>query len=246
MPLLALAATAYRDLARTLQMLWPLVVLASLINFAALVAERIVLWALILPATGRELAGLIIGLTATVLLAPFWVAVHRFILRGETTGRYWNPADQPRIAAVTAWLMAYTYAATTPAFLLHIAPGGTLSASGAGLVLIMVLLVLMLRLIILIPAIAVDAPGATWENVFRDTHGHAWYILGAIVVPLLPFLGMTMLFLGLAGPGDGMAKTFFVDSGIAFLTTVEVTLGIILMSRLYEMLGDQVNRRPCE
>jgi len=50
----------------------------------------------------------------------------------------------------------------------------TAIVSLAILVMFFIVVVVMLRIVILLPAIAVDAPGASIGSVFADTRGHAW------------------------------------------------------------------------
>src|SRR5207249_911245 len=47
-------------------------------------------------------------------------------------------------------------------------------------------IVLGLRMTLLFPAIAVDAPGATWVNAYHDTKGHSWGIFLIYVAAMVP------------------------------------------------------------
>jgi hypothetical protein len=58
-----------------------------------------------------------------------------------------------------------------------------------------------LRLTIFLPAIAVDAPGASARNVFADTGGHAWLIVKAYFVTVLPFILLIISIVGIAWLG---------------------------------------------
>jgi hypothetical protein len=53
-----------------------------------------------------------------------------------------------------------------------------------------VVFVIVQHILMLLPAVAVDAPGATWQNAVRDTCSHAWFV---IVVSTLPFIPIGLL-----------------------------------------------------
>ena len=58
-----------------------------------------------------------------------------------------------------------------------------------------------LRLTIFLPAIAVDAPGASVRNVFADTGGHTWLIVKLYFITVLPYLLIVISIIGLAWLG---------------------------------------------
>jgi hypothetical protein len=45
-----------------------------------------------------------------------------------------------------------------------------------------------LRAIILFPAVAVDAPGASWSRAMADTRGYTWRIYSIVVLAALPLV----------------------------------------------------------
>jgi hypothetical protein len=239
--LLALTRLVYADLARTLRSLWRLVLVAGLISLGVLLVEHFALRFVPGPASARELIGLILGLATTALLVPFMVTVHRFILRQEVTNRYFEPANRERAAVITTWLLAYTCLTSAPSFLRASLGGSTADHVFIDGLVALALLILSLRLIILVPALAVDAPGATWRNTLADTYGHAWYILGAVLIAFLPFVLVSLALWG-AGRADGASVITSGQIAMSLLTTLELPFGVIVLSRLYEILGDRVDQ----
>lgn len=241
-PLLALTLAAYKDLGRALLALWPLGLVAGLINFASILADRIMLWLLSPPPNGREVIELIIGLASTALLAPFMVAVHRFILCDDLSERYWDARNKSRVAAITPWLLAFAYLPTVPVFLQRMVPGAASSAALIAAIVAFAILILSVRLIILVPAIAVDAPGATWRNALEDTRGQFWYLIGAVLIPLIPFLPINWVVASAGRDHETSAMVAIGWLAASLVTAVELALGTIVISRLYQILGDRLDQ----
>lgn len=131
---------------------------------------------------------------------------------------------------------------------LHL-PGAVAPSDGAEVIISVVLFALVifavLRLTILLPAIAVDAPGASVRNAFADTGGHIWLIVKANVATLLPFILIVISIVGLAWLGGAHD----IRSGIGSLAA-DVFAGLlgfliwtcctIVSARLFMMIGDRV------
>lgn len=99
--------------------------------------------------------------------------------------------------------------------------------------------VLSLRLIILVPALVVQAPGATPPNALDDTRGHGCYIFGAIMLPMIPFVVIGLAIFMATGSTTEMKSPWFIAAK-GLLMAFQLPLGIIVISRLYQMLGDRV------
>ena len=87
------------------------------------------------------------------------------------------------------------------------------SAAGfVELALFITILIVTVRRVILFPAIAVDAPGATWSNARRDTKGSSWrvaFILFCVAVPGTILGGL--LYWALLSGGLGGANQLFLS-----------------------------------
>ena len=94
----------------------------------------------------------------------------------------------------------------------------------------------MARLSILFPAIAVDAAGASWRNVMSDTRGYAWQIFLIALLASLPFVPVGIALWFSVGHGTVAAVT----DGV--LGIISITLFVVIASRLYQRLGNNVNQ----
>ncbi|MEA2928406.1 MAG: hypothetical protein QOG38_834 [Hyphomicrobiales bacterium] len=193
--------------------------------------------------SGPLLASFIIICGQAFLLTPYLIAIHRFIILGEATTRYEITASTHRFQLFFLWSMALSMFYWVPAFLIAAFFAKTdvlfLMATLLLLAFTIAALIITVRLIILFPAIAVDAPGATWANAMAHTKGNVWRILFISMVAALPaFAGMTVLLLI-------VPKTWPLVSAIleGAMSVLLMTLAIAIASRLYEQLGDRVNRK---
>jgi hypothetical protein len=245
---------AYWDLCHALRALWRQALVALVILsvgfLLAAIGPRLLARDAVAQLVDRQMCEFAI----CFLLTPFIMAIHRFVLLGEVTPHYRIDPANPRFRLLFGWLAMMTVVANIPSFLLALkTPSGPiyyvglpppeLGPSAIEFVARVAVLVILQRLIVLLPAVAVGAPGATWQNALRDTQPRLWFVVLASVLPLLPLglLGaMTTPLLRLAGGtyvGLVAATLWF---GAALL--IFVTLGAVIASRLYQVLGDSLNR----
>jgi hypothetical protein len=129
-----------------------------------------------------------------VLFAPLAIVVHRFVLLGETTNRYPLDPFDARYVRFVGFAVLFKLALVLPNLLTslqaRVAPDSATTAV-FGLVtavVVVVVLIMTLRRLILFPAIAIDAPGATWDNARRDTKGISWRVFFIFFCTALPQL----------------------------------------------------------
>jgi len=189
----------------------------------------------------------IVELLGTFVLVPFEIAICRLLILGEAASGYRFDLSTIRFQRMLGWNAGFWLLGIIP---LHL-PGALAPSDGAEVIISAVLFALVifavLRLTILLPATAVDAPGASIRNVFTDTGGHTWLILKAYFVTLLPFILMVISIVGLAWLGGAHD----VHSGIGSLAA-EVFAGLlgfliwtcctIVSARLFMTIGDRVKR----
>jgi hypothetical protein len=259
-----LITLAYRDAGRALRTLWPLALTACLIGIAHSLADMILRspgFGRGAGASGRHLAELALAAGWIFLLVPFLIAVHRFILLEEMQEHYLVEPKHPRTLRFFGSWIVLSLVAVVP----------TLVASSALaavrlidwwiwiLILPLVLLPIMLclRMTLLFPAIAVDAPGASWLNAYHDTKGHSWgifliYLCATIPAVVVWAVLMATLWLLLAVALAAAAAgglPFRIVSVLQTLTTLTViniyyvcsaALMVVIASRLFQLLGDRV------
>src|ERR1700730_3337977 len=94
----------------------------------------------------------------------------------------------------------------------------------AAVVAIVALAVVALRVIILLPAVAVDAPGAIWGRAMADSKGNAWRVFVIFLLAFLPLAvagtaatGLTVFVIDkLMGRGDPAILTLAAVLAILF------------------------------
>jgi hypothetical protein len=125
-----------------------------------------------------------------IVFAPLAIVAHRYVLLGETTNRYPLDPFSARYVRFVGFAILFKLALVLPNALLGLetalpAAGAFQFATGVAAVFVYIVAI---RRLILFPAIAIDAPGATWSNARRDTKGISWRVLFIFVCTALPQL----------------------------------------------------------
>jgi hypothetical protein len=106
----------------------------------------------------------------------------------------------------------------------------------------LVALIVVQHFLVLFPAIAVDAPGTTWQNAVSDTRRHRWFVLVVTILPFIPvgLLAAAVIPLLRVGPGTliGLIANMML---LGVMLLVVVTLGAVSASRLYQIIGHRLN-----
>jgi len=187
LPVIETVAIAWRDAFRAIEVM-PVV--------AGIAFALYLLFSLAISAINANSSGLVVSpwlpvisiganIVQAALLAPLAIAVHRFVLLGEKTNRYPLEPKSRRylrfvgfsILVKILWLIPNTIESLFPAARDY----------GLGIV-TFVLVITLVRRAILFPAIAIDAPGATWRKARLDTKGSSWRVAFIFVLTGLPVL----------------------------------------------------------
>jgi hypothetical protein len=239
---------AYWDLCHVLQRAWRPALFAFLVlsfgSLAALIAPRLLTY---------DPAGQAVMRLAILVGLPFFLAIHRFLLLGEEATRYDFKPSSPRFQLFFGWLavtvVLLSFPSTLAAFAEAKGPvyyfGGQLPLdvdSRMVRVSRIVTWVVVTQLLVLFPAVAVDAPGAGWQNAFSDTRSRIWFVLPVTILPFIPIglLAVAVAPLLRFSPGSltGLA------AGMLWVGTtllIASTLGAVIASRLYQVVGDRLN-----
>jgi hypothetical protein len=175
-----------------------------------------------------------------VLITPYLIAVHRFIILGEVTRRYRLQWEDRRFLLFFGWTFAIFFIqklTTLPSHLPHHWMFRFIT-----FVFVVALCVIVTRVTILFPAIAVDAPGATPRRAFEDTKGHGWYIFFLLLVPLIPSGLLVALLGGVTVLYQPLAGRVLMVPMIGLAGVVWLTMAVVIASRLYQWLGHHVNK----
>ena len=257
-PIIGSAITAWRDALAAINSMPILMAVA----FAFLLAANAA-YALLIPSPdfeqtvglslGLQVLGFVLWLVESFLFAPVAIAVFRFVLLGEVTPSYaLNPSDQRFLRffgflVFLSALWAVLWAIMTW-FFSHQDWGAMATAFGGIviLVLLVVVCIVFLRTLILLPAIAVDAPGAQWGNALADSKGHSWRLLFIVVCTSIPFAVIVLLlhWLFLLPPGLTLwsGAIYVVLLTIAQLPTLAANA--VAASRLFAAFSGRLGYPP--
>jgi hypothetical protein len=249
--LLTMFIAAYWDVGRFLRAHWRLAALTAAIVFAAFLARAHLPRAFGVHFMNQIMLRHAVDIVAIVLVAPFLLAVHRFILLGEVQDRYAFEPRRPRFQSFAGWLVVVLLAASIPSLLFLAArssgpiyyvgqvPGEGLKPLLLLLTTGLIVLVGFLRMILLFPAIAVDAPEASWQNAFGETQAAPWFAGFACILPLVPIflIGAVLVPMTRAIP-------FARHTVWAALVLLTVTILAAVASRLHQVLARPAARAP--
>jgi hypothetical protein len=179
----------------------------------------------------------------TILFLPVEIAIYRLLILREATASITWANSPPRMWRMVGWTMALWVLMTLPSYLMKLTSFEAVNVI-ATIAVGVVAIVLLVRLAILLPAIAVDAPGASPGNVLADTNGRTWLILKTYLIVLLPLLAVVVV-AGLISDGLGVPDRLgtFRDSAIEFLATAVIA---VAEARLFDWIGDRVKGLPAE
>jgi hypothetical protein len=138
------------------------------------------------------------SIVQAVLFAPLAIVVHRFVLLGETTNRYPLEPKSSRYLHFVGFAILVKVLWVIPNTIQNF-PGTQDNPdlkSGLGIVAVVLtitVIIVVVRRPILFPAIAIDAPGATWSKARLDTKGSSWRVAFIFVLTALPPLVINLL-----------------------------------------------------
>jgi hypothetical protein len=196
---------------------------------------------------GMQLFSFMTGIVQGFLMTPVAIAVHRYVLLGETTQYYLVSLSDPRFMRFFVFTVVFQFLMGVPGTMMGLgALGGTggLIIAVIGFVLLIIAFIVALRMLILFPAIAVDAPNADWRNALDDTKGHTWRVFFIMVLTSLPILVVQFpLYFTLALPdGPSFAGGFVLAVAQAALGTLGIAALAAVASRLYLAFGTRLGR----
>ena len=141
---------------------------------------------------------ILIGVIQSVLMAPLAIATHRYVILGEVARGYAIEPSSPRYRRFVCFSILLTMMFSLPNFIGSLLPGWgtsegmTTAWNLISFVAIVVIAVVAVRRAILFPAIAVEAPAATWSNARNDTKGHSWRVALVFFCVLVPLMVITI------------------------------------------------------
>jgi hypothetical protein len=161
----------------------------------------------------------------------------------ETSASHAWANSPPRMWRMLGWTMVLWILMTLPSYLSNLTPSvaTNIIATTAAVV---VVIVLMVRTAILLPAIAVDAAGASLSNAWADTKGRIWLILKTYLIVSVPLLAVVAVAALISDRVSLPARLGTLgDSLFEFLATMVLT---VAAARLFDWIGHRVKGLPVE
>ncbi len=195
-PVLDTAVTAWKDAFRAIGAMPVVAGIAFVLVLVTSLASIVIMpnpYALV-GSPWLPVVSIVSTIVQAVLLAPLAIAVHRFVLLGETTNRYPLDLGSSRYQRFVGFAILVKVLWLIPSLIQTLIPGATANqalAAGLGIVsfaLVITVIIVVVRRVILFPAIAIDAPGATWSKARLDTKGSSWRVAFIFVLTTLPVL----------------------------------------------------------
>jgi hypothetical protein len=246
-------AWAYWDLFHVVRTMWRSALIALMVASIGVFVIAVGPMLLGRDPIGQAIVRQMFVMAMGFLLTPFLLAVHRLVLLGEAPKRYDLDPSRPRFQLFFGWFAVSGLLLSIPAFLDALTaakdPFYSLARSfadaGPSSLVISARLaafVMVQHLLVLFPAIAIDAPAATWQNAISDTRSQVWFAVAATMLPFVPLvlLGMLIAPLMRVAPGTltGVITGMF---GLGAMFLVVLTLAAVIASRLYQTVGDRLN-----
>jgi hypothetical protein len=173
-----------------------------------------------------------------VVLTPLAIAVVRHVVLGHVTRRYrldlsdalfWRFAGLAIViylleVVIATWSMlsftqTFAYYASNSFALWPLATTWAFVINS-----FVIFMILLVRTALLFPALALDAPGASWRNSMLDTRGHSWEVFFNLLFAYLPLLLPTIA-------SFYLPATFVIMNSL--LATITVCVLAAVASRLY-------------
>jgi hypothetical protein len=194
------------------------------------------------------------------LLAPYLIAVHRFIILGEATAIYRLVPTEKRFQRYFVWSLVPAAMIPAAGALIHLISLDMslprVISTIAAVVALAVMVVVAARIVTLFPAIAVDAPDASWGRAITDTKGNTWRVFSIFLLAILSLAVVGIAVTGLAifvigsvigqWMGRDAAATLTLAAvlavWLAVIQTIAATMAAVIASRLYQWLAAPVKQ----
>ena len=187
-----------------------------------------------------------------VLLAPFFIAIHRYVVRGDVARLYPLHPLKPSYLRYVGTALALNLAYRLPDLIRILAPGRDQLSAATNVAIVVVTFSLMLtvalvvvRKIALFPAIAVNAPKATWHAFAPADAGNTFRIILVLFGTLVPGMicGVLLTF-GVQAPRwpdeiGGAALSL----ALALLQLLTIAVAAAAMARIYTAMSAPVEAR---
>jgi hypothetical protein len=235
-PIVPTAIASWRDALAARERMPMLLWIAMAALFAVLFLEFL----LLVPVHLGFFARIVGAAAQAFVMTPLAIAIHRFVLLGETTSVYRIDPSEPRFQKFFLYALGFAVIWLIPQ-LFRAVLGHGFFGSLIGLIVGIVCAIAAIRLIILFPAVAIDAPDADWRNALEDTKGHSWsvfFTMIAVALPAIVVFGFLLALLRSHGWFAGILLAAVQAAIFAFVWAASVAAA----SRLYAAYADRLGK----
>ncbi len=186
------------------------------------------------------------------LLAPLAIVVHRYVLLGEVADRYPLDPFSTRYVRFAGFAILVRFLWSLPGIVESFAQDegqDSVVRTVLGLVvfvLFVTTVIVTVRRAILFPAIAIDAPGASWRNARNDTKGSSWrvvLIMFCVAVP--PIVVVVLLYYILLPPDFSRPSRLLFSLVQAIMSVASLCAFAAAASHIYRARADTL-AQPAE
>lgn len=235
---------AYRDAIRVIPQMWP----ALLIVVAAVIVMGFVgnlLGNFVGTRLGHGVLDLLVSAGTAWLISPYLISIYRAVATDEIITRPESLRGEPATQRFAAWSALTAFIIGMPDILYSIfgptVPPDQITEANinAGamlgiLVLTVGVWIFSVRATTLMPLLALDPNRASLPAAFAQSKGHFWYIVGVLLITMVPLvLGGVLVTAVVAGMFGPLAPIVLVPVGAA-LTGLTLVTAIAVSTRLYQ------------
>lgn len=195
------------------------------------------------PEGDREIVRDLLGLTSSVAVVPFAIAVHRFNMLGERMGLSGPFANGGRLVRYLAWSVGLSLFAAIPAVLNYLAPDQAWSAMLSLAVAIFIIIAFMTA-VPLFAAIALDDPAAGFSRSAAIVRGNRWRVFFAMILLIAAFMVLLLPLLvhrwTLAASGHFIPLSVtgvLLSAGVAAIMTFTYAAAVVFSNEVYRRLS---------
>ena len=197
--------------------------------------------------SGNRVLSEAFNLMCKIATLPLEIAIFRLLILDEAEPGYPFAMSTVRFRRMLGWTIGLWAFTSVPGYVVEVVPSTTTAAAVIAVMMVVIGLVVLIRLSLLLPAIAVDAPGASIGNSVADTKGHAWMIVKPYLTIVVVFVLIVMAAAALAGlTGMRGASGSFAKGSVAssvfigVVAFVALCAGTIVAARLFMSLGERL------
>ena len=228
---------AYTDLVRIVREMYPvLVILCALFLVTAMGWLSLPL--LVNTGLGRMVMRYLLLVGCAYMAAPYYVALHRFVVIGEVRWIPRRDANGPASDIYLAWAAYSQLILIAPVLLFSLFDDLGLRGLGALLSLLLQLgsWVVLVRTATLLPMAALSPTRATLRRAFAHSRGRFWQVFFATTTPAVPAY-VAMMVLAQAASNRTIAAIPWMLLALAALLVVQL-LPLTVATRLYWRLRE--------